>query len=415
MTKSFSAVNAFVDELTALNNMRYFKGVYNEFLQENQFPKLISMDFTKLKYINDNFGHEAGDICLKSFGKIIREVFNDEICVRRSGDEFLILTGKPYEVIEELLKKVCTIIEEYFVLELIPFQYGFNSGIVDAEHSIKNTLKKGDVMMYNAKQNGLLYEEFDEAVYNKALESEHFIDDITSEIESGKILYYTRSICDLDKNPLEINDVYSRNSKRESIFEEGKDQLLQASYKLKALDYSNLKELILSHTVVEGQKLLINLHWQTLLSRDLDFEKFVISLANVSLNNPENYIICINVNGLNNDWESIIPKIETLKSIGYQIALGGYDISNNNPVINIWAKTNIDYIKIGDNYWKMAASSSKIAALMKATIPAFIETGTTPIYMKVENDNDLDFLKSINSSCTTIGNVNGQEKQLTLK
>ena len=415
MTKSFSAVNAFVDELTALNNMRYFKGVYNEFLQENQFPKLISMDFTKLKYINDNFGHEAGDICLKSFGKIIREVFNDEICVRRSGDEFLILTGKPYEVIEELLKKVCTIIEEYFVLELIPFQYGFNSGIVDAEHSIKNTLKKGDVMMYNAKQNGLLYEEFDEAVYNKAHESEHFIDDITSEIESGKILYYTRSICDLDKNPLEINDVYSRNSKRESIFEEGKDQLLQASYKLKALNYANLKELILSHTVVEGQKLLINLHWQTLLSRDIDFEKFVISLSNVSLNNPENYIICINANGLNNDWENIIPKIETLKSIGYQIALGGYDISNNNPVINIWAKTNIDYIKIGDNYWIMAERSSKIATLMKATIPAFIETGTTPIYMKVENDDELDFLKSINSSCITVGNVNGQEKQLTLK
>ena len=53
---------------------------------------IISMDLNDLKYINDNFGHKAGDIALLTFAEVCRSVkTNKFILYRTGGDEFMIL------------------------------------------------------------------------------------------------------------------------------------------------------------------------------------------------------------------------------------------------------------------------------------------------------------------------------------
>lgn len=53
---------------------------------------IISMDLNDLKFINDNYGHKAGDIALLTFAEVVRSVkTNKYILYRTGGDEFMIL------------------------------------------------------------------------------------------------------------------------------------------------------------------------------------------------------------------------------------------------------------------------------------------------------------------------------------
>lgn len=50
------------------------------------------IDMNRMKYINDNYGHEEGDYCLRAIANaLIRASCGDEICVRAGGDEFVVL------------------------------------------------------------------------------------------------------------------------------------------------------------------------------------------------------------------------------------------------------------------------------------------------------------------------------------
>ena len=86
---------ALTDELTHLYNRR---GVYDqlEFLQNNKKKHdifyLLLGDIDSLKYINDTFGHEAGDQAILLASQILKEAFkNDAIIARLGGDEFIVV------------------------------------------------------------------------------------------------------------------------------------------------------------------------------------------------------------------------------------------------------------------------------------------------------------------------------------
>uniref|UniRef100_M4C630 GGDEF domain-containing protein n=1 Tax=Hyaloperonospora arabidopsidis (strain Emoy2) TaxID=559515 RepID=M4C630_HYAAE len=73
-------------------------GVPNRHALENQmlhFPEhgcLMFLDMDNLKYVNDHFGHEAGDQLLKSFSQIlVKKLDTHGQLYRLGGDEFAII------------------------------------------------------------------------------------------------------------------------------------------------------------------------------------------------------------------------------------------------------------------------------------------------------------------------------------
>jgi len=84
------------DELTGLNNRRYFLGRAEELFKiSKRYGKkfsMIMMDIDFFKDINDTYGHEAGDRVLvglaDSFRRLIREV---DVLGRYGGEEFILL------------------------------------------------------------------------------------------------------------------------------------------------------------------------------------------------------------------------------------------------------------------------------------------------------------------------------------
>ena len=52
------------------------------------------LDMDGLKYINDTFGHKAGDTAICCMAEVLRNVCeNHEVCCRFGGDEFIVFAG----------------------------------------------------------------------------------------------------------------------------------------------------------------------------------------------------------------------------------------------------------------------------------------------------------------------------------
>ncbi|MBQ8871826.1 MAG: GGDEF domain-containing protein, partial [Bacilli bacterium] len=129
------------DVLTGLFNMKGLKQNYGSYLSKNKNCSVIAFDFAKLKYINDNYGHAVGDSCLSNFGEVLKQNFYGDISVRRSGDEFIVVTSKSPDEIEKALNGCISDIVLFYELGDIQVKYSFNAGIVEASHGIDQTLE----------------------------------------------------------------------------------------------------------------------------------------------------------------------------------------------------------------------------------------------------------------------------------
>jgi diguanylate cyclase (GGDEF)-like protein len=85
------------DPLTNLKNLAAFEEDVHVELDRAKIRKrfeylhLIAMDMDKLWWINDTYGHRAGDKCIQAVANIIRgEIRPYDHPARRSGDEFLV-------------------------------------------------------------------------------------------------------------------------------------------------------------------------------------------------------------------------------------------------------------------------------------------------------------------------------------
>lgn len=84
------------DALTGINNRRGFEQnimiILDKAKRHKVYLSIASIDMDDLKYINDNFGHKAGDECLAALGHALSSVIMPEESVARyGGDEFAAL------------------------------------------------------------------------------------------------------------------------------------------------------------------------------------------------------------------------------------------------------------------------------------------------------------------------------------
>lgn len=84
------------DPLTGLYNRNYYErhiyGLIERAELSDQPISMISLDLDHFKYVNDTWGHAAGDEVLKAAGQIIRETIRkSDLPIRIGGEEFLVI------------------------------------------------------------------------------------------------------------------------------------------------------------------------------------------------------------------------------------------------------------------------------------------------------------------------------------
>ncbi|MGB7436439.1 MAG: diguanylate cyclase [Candidatus Acidiferrum sp.] len=118
-------------------------------------------DLDSFKSINDTFGHDAGDIVLKTFGDILtKNTRACDICGRLGGDEFvLVLTHVEDAFIQETVDRF----RAQFAALSFPLQgqsvrvtasFGVAGTRDKQTHDFGALLRTADQMLYEAKRNG---------------------------------------------------------------------------------------------------------------------------------------------------------------------------------------------------------------------------------------------------------------------
>ncbi|MBB1486097.1 diguanylate cyclase [Oceanospirillum sediminis] len=88
--------SSWLDSLTGLYNRRYFSEQMPNLLKkarQNEQPcALMLIDLDKFKPINDELGHDAGDLALVHFSRVLQQqVKGCDLVIRLGGDEFVII------------------------------------------------------------------------------------------------------------------------------------------------------------------------------------------------------------------------------------------------------------------------------------------------------------------------------------
>lgn len=146
---------AYHDGLTGLYNRAY----YNQTLEnhaENDFS-LVVFDLNRLKYVNDAYGHVAGDEMICAAADFLRGAFGpDNVIARIGGDEFAVVSfDDPAQVPDQLARLAretrawkCTFTERECPLVL-------SAGCVARgefpEYSLEQIQKEADKRMYKDK------------------------------------------------------------------------------------------------------------------------------------------------------------------------------------------------------------------------------------------------------------------------
>lgn len=142
-----------IDEMTGLYNRNKLLSMIDNYYIELKTISVIYFDVNNLKDINDNLGHDKGDILIETVGKILKNLTDDfKKAYRLGGDEFIIIIENPMEnEIKNLLKKweeLLLIQSKETGLEIIA-AVGYSSG---EGKDINNIIKNADEIMYQNKK-----------------------------------------------------------------------------------------------------------------------------------------------------------------------------------------------------------------------------------------------------------------------
>lgn len=159
---------ALVDELTQLANRRQLDDVLTtewQAAQRGGYPVgLILIDVDYFKKYNDNYGHPAGDVCLREIARVLAASVSrpKDLVARYGGEEFMVvlpdtpLSGVQWvgENIRRGIRELNLRHEFSLVTNHVTLSMGCISAVPSSELSLAKTIALADQCLFQAKSEG---------------------------------------------------------------------------------------------------------------------------------------------------------------------------------------------------------------------------------------------------------------------
>lgn len=193
------------DELTGLSNRNSLRESISGLVQKEQHFILVFIDLDGFKAINDNAGHERGDIELQRVGALLTAIFGPIGEVGRwGGDEFIaVLPNQNVEEIAERSERLISQIEEDAItVKTSELMLSASIGIAEfPEHSdnLESLVQCADAAMYRAKELGkgqaFIYES---GLYESMTQQVSMVNDLRRTVENHLLDFYIQGKYDLN-------------------------------------------------------------------------------------------------------------------------------------------------------------------------------------------------------------------------
>lgn len=138
--------NVITDTLTGLYNRRWLYKKAEQLVQEQEIG-IIFCDIDNFKKLNDEKGHEHGDLVLQQTGEIMRKVLNGNGYGIRYGGEELIGLVTNTMLTERLAERILEAVRKEINITM-------SIGISVGQGSVDELIKTADDRMYNSKNTG---------------------------------------------------------------------------------------------------------------------------------------------------------------------------------------------------------------------------------------------------------------------
>ncbi len=202
---------AYFDNLTGLPNRNMFEQRGEYFLAEAKRKgtsmAVIYMDIDNFKYINDIFGHLAGDLFLKEISFSLKQsIKNSDFIARASGDEFIIIfndvSGK--DDVKERIKQITDNVRKPWHYNEQEFFISVSIGIglyPDNANDLNTLLKNADTSMFVVKERGKDdYCFYDEKIKEVTSQRIATINEMRACIRNNELMLLYQPIYDIFKN-----------------------------------------------------------------------------------------------------------------------------------------------------------------------------------------------------------------------
>lgn len=403
---------SFNDEVTRIPNRRFFvREVTNHI---NNYPNekiaFIFIDLDNFKYVNDTYGHDAGDLLLIEFAKIIKNMkIKDSLFARYGGDEFIIVQYNIQEknqikyILDNIIKKLSNPIiindkEIFCTLSIGVSVYPIDGG------DMPILLKRADMAMYLAKVNGKNRYEFFDIKILEILNREFDIEKglrIAVDKSEIKMLYQPKIKVDTEE-VIGFESLVRWNSKSLGIVSpsefipiaESSGLIIPIGKYIINESFRRCKELTLKNN--KKFKMAINL--SEVQIRDEDIVSFISESLKFYDLSAEYIEFEITESIIMKSAEKNISTLEKLKKLGVSLALD--DFGTGYSSLSYLRTLPIDVLKIDKSFIDGIVIEEKSEYIINSIVELSHYLSLLVVAEGVETKEQLDFLKRI--SCDVI-------------
>ncbi len=196
------------DSLTSLYNRSIFNELLIKTIQQSQRTgqkiALVTLDLDNFKFVNDNYGHPAGDqLLIKISQRLKHSTRSSDIVARLGGDEFSLLLKdvKNDSDFVKSVENIMDIFQEPFQIDNKSVSVTTSAGIAvfptDAQ-TASELIDNSDRAMYQAKALGRNnYSFYNQKLHQEAIVKHQLELELNAAIDNNKLLLHYQPIIDL--------------------------------------------------------------------------------------------------------------------------------------------------------------------------------------------------------------------------